>query len=166
MLRHRLRPPGLVATVLCVGLLPACAMWAPSPRAMSVPSYEMRDRVQRVQVGQAQAAAQRVLGRQPVRKPGHPQSPFPSPLRVLELRTPDGRGVRVETYVVATRPADACPDFQYDDVAVAFVDGAVAGVGWEYVEESWRGWGGSLDALRAARERPGCPEEMEAPQSE
>jgi hypothetical protein len=152
--------------VLCVGLLSACAMWARSPQAASIPSYEMRERVERVEVGQRQAAAQAVLGRRPVRKPNHPRSPFPSPLRVLELRTPVGRGVRVETYVVATRPAEGCPDFQYDDVALAFVDGAVAGVGWEYVEESWRGWGGSLDVLRTARERPGCPEEMEAPQSE
>lgn len=168
MLRHRLRSPGLVATGLCACLLPACALRGPEPGGASVPAYRVRERVDRVEVGQAEAAARAALGGQPVRKPNHPQSPFPTPLRVLELCAPDGRNVRVETYVVAARPAEGCPDFQYDDVPVAYRDGAVAGVGWEYVEAHWRGWGGSLEALRAARERPGCPEEVkevEAPQS-
>jgi hypothetical protein len=163
MPRHRFRPPSLVTTGLFVCLLPACSMLAPAPQAASVPPYSVRDRMDRVEVGQAQAAAQAILGRQPVRKPNHPQSPFPTPLRVLELRAPDGRNVRLETYVVATQPARGCPDFQYDDVPVAFIDGVVAGKGWEYLEENWRRWGGSLDALRAARQRPSCLEVTEAP---
>lgn len=160
---HRLRASRLVATGLFACLLPACAARAPGPRDASVPPHSVRDRMERVEVGQAQATAQAILGRQPVHKPNHPDSPFPTPLRVLELGTPDGRGVRLETYVVATRPARGCPDFQYDDAPVVFIDGLVAGKGWEYLEQNWRGWGGSLEALRAARERPGCPEEAEAP---
>ncbi len=164
MPRQRLCPLSLVATGLFACLLPACGLLAPEPQVTSVPPYGVRDRMDRVAVGQPQATAQAILGRQPVRKPNHPQAPFPTPLWALELRTPDGRSVRLESYVVATRPARGCPDFQYDDVPVAFVDGVVAGKGWEYLEENWRGWGGSLDALRAARERPSCPEEMmEAP---
>ena len=163
MPRHRFRPPSLVTMGLFACLLPSCALRAPEPQAASVPPYSVRDRMERVEVGQAQAAAQALLGRQPVHKPNHPQSPFPTPLRVLELSAPDGRSVRLETYVVATQPAQGCPDFQYDDVPVAFIDGVVAGKGWEYLEENWRRWGGSLDALRAARQRPSCPEATEAP---
>ena len=163
MPRHRFRPLSLVTTGLFACLLPACPILAPAPQATSVPPYSVRDRMDRIEVGQTQAAAQVILGRQPVRKPNHPQSPFPTPLRVLELHAPDGRNVRLETYVVATQPAQGCPDFQYDDVPVAFIDGVVAGKGWEYLEENWRRWGGALDALRAARERPSCPEVREAP---
>jgi hypothetical protein len=111
-------------------------MRAPEWQPPSVPPYSVRDRMARVEVGQAQAAAQAMLGRQPVRKPNHPESPFSTPLRVLELRAPDGRSVRLETYVVATQPVQGCPDFQYDDVPVAFIDGVVAGKGWEYLEEN------------------------------
>jgi hypothetical protein len=161
MPRHRLCPPSLVATGLFACLLPACPLRAPEAQPGSLPPYRVRDRMERVEVGQAQAAAQAILGRQPVRKPNHPESPFPTPLRVLELRAPDGRNVRLETYVVATQPAQGCPDFQYDAAPVAFVDGVVAGKGWEYLEENWRRWGGSLEALRAARERPRCVEDAE-----
>ena len=163
MPRHRLCPLSLVATGLLACVLPACAAWAPQPQAGSIPSYRLRDRMQRVEVGQSQAAAQAVLGRRSVRKPNHPEAPFHTPFQVLALRAPDGRDVRVETYVVATRPARGCPDFQYDDVPVVFIDGVVAGKGWEYLEENWRRWGGSLDALRAAREPPSCPDATEGP---
>lgn len=162
MLRQRLRPHRLVSTGLFACLLPACPMRVPEPQIASIPPYAMRDRVERVVAGQPQAEAQALLGRVPVRKPNHPASPFPTPLWVLELDAPDGRRVRLESYVVATRAAEGCPDFQYEDAPVAYVDGAVAGKGWEYLEESWRGWGGSLEALRSARARPPCAREVEA----
>ena len=161
MLRHQLRPHSLVTTGLFACLLPACPMRAPEPQTASVPPYSVRDRMDRVAVGQPQADVQALLGRRPVRKPNHPEAPFPTPIWVLELSAPDGRSVRLESYVVATRATPGCPDFQYDDVPLAFIDGVVAGKGWEYLEQNWRRWGGSLDALREAQAHAPCLEEAQ-----
>jgi hypothetical protein len=64
--------------------------------------------------------------------------------------------VRVEVYVVATRPAEGCPDVHFEDVPIAFVDGVVEGKGWGHLERRWRTWGGGLQALRSAQERRRC----------
>jgi len=118
----------------------------------------MRERLRGVEVGQSAEQARAILRREPVRKPGHPDDPFPSPLHALALTTPTGERVEVEVYVVATRPARGCPDVHYDDMPVAYVDGVVAGTGWEFVEWRWRDWGGSLAALREAQDRFRCRE--------
>jgi hypothetical protein len=152
---HRLRPAALAAAGISIVLLPACASRGPQV----VAPYAMRDRVERVEVGQSLAEVRAILGRDPVRKPNHPEAPFASPLQALDLRAPDGRAVRLETYVVAARPVDGCPDFQYEDVPILYVDGAVAYKGWGAVEWTWRDWGGSLAALREVQDRLRCSDE-------
>jgi hypothetical protein len=154
---HRLRPAALAAAGILACLLPVCASRGPAV----VAPYAMRDRVDRIEAGQDLAAVHAILGRDPVRKPNHPDAPFPTPLHALELSAPDGRTVRLETYVVAARPAAGCPDFQYEDVPLLYVDGVVAYKGWGMVEWTWRDWGGSLAALRAVQERLRCPEDGE-----
>jgi len=154
---HPLRPAALVAAGISACLLPVCA----SPGPEILPPYSMRDRVERIEAGQTLADAHAVLGRTPVRKPNHPDAPFPTPLHALDLRAPDGRMVRLETYVVAARPAAGCPDFQYEDAPIVFIDGVVAAKSWEFVEWSWRGWGGSLAALRVVQDRHRCPAETD-----
>ncbi len=123
----------------------------------------MRDRLREVEVGDTLEQAHARLRRDPVRKPGHPGDPFPTPLHVVQLEAPDGRRVRLETYVVAARRAEGCPDFHYEDVPVVYVDGIVAGMTWEFVEWRWRNWGGELGRLRALQDRYRCSE-PEAPE--
>ena len=126
----------------------------------AIHDYEMRERVDRVAVGQSAAEARAILGRNPIHRPGHPAEPYPSPLRSLALHTPEGDAVQVELYVVAARAREGCPDVHYEDAPVAFRRGAVAARGWEAVEESWRGWGGGLAELREARDALRCGEAL------
>lgn len=154
---HRLRPAALAAAAISILLPPACASRGPQV----VAPYAMRDRLERVEVGQSLAEVRAILGRDPVRKPNHPGAPFASPLHALELRAPDGRAVRLETYVVAAHPAEGCPDFQYEDVPILYVEGVVAYKGWAPVEWTWRDWGGSLAALREVQDRLRCPDDVE-----
>lgn len=142
-------------------LLPLLAAACQLPDRDSMPSYAMREQMRNVEVGQTQEEVRVLLGELPVRKPGHPDDPFPTPLRVVELRAPDGRAVRLETYVVATAPQEGCPDYRYDDRPVVFIDGRVAGMDWEFVEWGWRGWGGGLDQLRHLQDRNRCVEPQE-----
>ncbi len=72
----------------------------------------MRARVERVAVGQSDAAAHAILGRDPVQRPGHPEDPYPSPRRTLALETPIGGALVLELYVVTARAAEGCPDVQ------------------------------------------------------
>ena len=116
----------------------------------------MRARVGRVAVGQSDAAAHAILGRDPVQRPGHPEDPYPSPRRTLALETPIGGALVLELYVVTARAAEGCPDVHVEDAPVVFRDGAVAALGWEDVEAGWRAWGGSLDALRDVRDTYQC----------
>jgi len=139
----------------------ACAS-APAGTEGAIADYAMRERVAAVRVGQTWDEARAILGDAPVRRPGHPERPFPSPRRALTLTTPDGAAVRVEVYVVATRPAAGCPDVHFEDVPVAFVDGVVVAKGWPDLERSWRAWGGALQALRRVQERRLCEPETAA----
>jgi hypothetical protein len=141
---------------------PGCA--GDPPPAVSAPdadpviqSWAMRERVARVEVGQSRDQARAILGDAPVRKPGHPEDPFPTPLRSLELAPGAGPAVRVELYVVASYPAQGCPDVHFRDVPIVFVDDVVAGTDWAFVERNWRAWGGSLATLREARDGRQCP---------
>jgi hypothetical protein len=118
--------------------------------------YQMRERIAHIEVGQSDAQARAILGHDPVHRPGHPAEPFPSPLRSLALRTPEGDAVRIELYVVAARAREGCPDVRYVDAPVAFRGGAVTARGWQDVEASWRGWGGELAQLRDARDVLRC----------
>jgi hypothetical protein len=129
-----------------------------APAVHGVPAYVVRERMRAVEVGQTIEQVHAILRRDPVRRPRHPDDPFPTPLRVEELVAPDGSAVRLEIYVVATRPADGCPDHHYDDAPVLFVDGRVAGLDWEFVEWGWRGWGGRLEVLRGLQDRYRCPD--------
>jgi hypothetical protein len=142
---------GLAALLAALG----CA--SPDAREVAaIGDYEMRARVARVEVGQSAAQARAILGRDPVHRPGHPDRPYPSPLRSFELRAPEGDPVQIELYVVAARAAAGCPDVHYEDAPVAFRRGVVAARGWHDVEASWRGWGGSLAQLRDARDGVRC----------
>jgi hypothetical protein len=42
-------------------------------------------------------------------------------LRVAEWTTPSGGAIRLEVYVIATRPAEGCLDVICDDAPVAYV---------------------------------------------
>jgi hypothetical protein len=155
-------PRSVSASRLAGGL--ACALVAlgcaaPGARAAAaIHDYQMRERVARVEPGQSQVEARAILGRDPVHRPGHPGEPYPSPLRALALRTPEGDPVQVELYVVAARAAQGCPDVHYEDAPVAFRRGVVAARGWQTVEASWRAWGGSLAQLREVRDGSRCAE--------
>ena len=116
----------------------------------------MRARVERVAVGQSAEEAHAILGNDPVRRPGHPGDPFPSPARTFTLEASAGEPLRIEVYVVAARGAEGCPDVQIEDVPVVFRGGVVAARGWEAVEAGWRSWGGTLAALRSARDTHQC----------
>jgi hypothetical protein len=129
---------------------------APADPTGAIHDYAMRERVAAVEVGQTLDEAHAILGDAPVRRPGHPERPFPSPRSALTLTARDGASVRVEVYVVATRPAEGCPDVHFEDVPIAFVDGVVEGKGWGHLERRWRTWGGGLQALRSAQERRRC----------
>ena len=124
----------------------------------SVHGWAMAARLRQVEVGQSIDAAHLILGRDPVRKPGHPKDPFPSPTMALDWETPKGQAARVELYVIAARAAKGCPDVHYEDVPVAYLDGVVVGTSWEFVEWSWRSWGGSLHRLREIQDSYRCVE--------
>jgi hypothetical protein len=113
-----------------------------------------------VKEGQTVPEVHAILRRPPVRKPGHPDDPFPSPLQIVELERYGQSKVRIETYVVATRREKGCPDYGYDDRPVVFLDGIVAGLSWEFVEWRWQEWGGQLARLRDIQDRHRCPEEL------
>ena len=148
---------GLAGVFACAIAGFGCAT-AHAPDAAAIHDYEMRERVGRVQIGQSLAEARAILGRDPVHRPGHPAEPYPSPLRSLALRTPEGDAVQIDLYVVAARAREGCPDVHYEDAPVAFRGGAVAACGWEAVEGSWRDWGGGLAELREARDGLRCGE--------
>lgn len=128
-----------------------------SPGPPSIPAYEMRERIRELAPGQTRSEVRRVLGSLPVRKPGHPDAPFATPHRVGAFTTPAGDRVRLEVYVVATRPAEgACPDVQYDDAPVAYLNDRVVALDWDALEWRWREWGGDLGVLRALQDRFVC----------
>jgi hypothetical protein len=129
---------------------------APRHGFAAIHDFAMRARVERVAVGQTTDEARAILGREPVHKPGHPDDPFPSPVRAFTLEPKRGDALRIELYVVAARAAEGCPDVQIEDVPVVFRGGAVAARGWEAVEAGWRAWGGTLAALRSARDTHRC----------
>ncbi|MGH0029136.1 MAG: hypothetical protein ACQGVC_05065 [Myxococcota bacterium] len=143
--------------LLAVGLV-ACQ----SPGPPSVPAHVLRERHRAVEIGQTRAQVRDQMGDVPVRRPGHPDAPFPTPYREVELRPPGGGSLRLEVYVVATRPAEGCPDVQYDDRPVAYRDGRVVATTWEELEWGWRDWGGDLASLRAAQDRFVCDPDLEA----
>jgi hypothetical protein len=118
----------------------------------AIQDFAMRARVARVAIGDSAAEAHAILGRDPVVRPGHPDQPFPTPLRTLALDTPSGRSLAIELYVVAARAAQGCPDVHVEDVPVVFLDGVVVACSWEAVEASWRQWGGTLESLRRVRD--------------
>lgn len=146
----------LVVAVTC--WLPACALWSPARAPHGVAPETVRSRVERVEPGQTLREVREILGREGVRKPNHPDAPFPLPLRVIGWRTPGGHALRVETYVIAAHPAEGCPDYQYDDAPILYSDGVVIGTGWRFAERHWREFGGSLADLRATQQRHQCPE--------
>ena len=128
----------------------ACAGRAPD--AGAIQPWDLRERLRDVEVGQSAERARARLGRDPVHRPGRPGEPYPSPLRTLELTDASGRTVRVELYVVEAYAADGCAGAVHRSEPVAFANGAVIAVGWDAVEAGWRGWGGTLAALRDARD--------------
>ena len=91
-----------------------------------------------------------------MQRPGHPDEPFPSPRRAISVATPTGESLRIELYVVGARSAEGCPDVHVEDAPVVFQSGVVAARSWEEVEARWRGWGGSLEALRHVRDTYQC----------
>lgn len=123
-----------------------------------IQDFAMRARVERVAVGQSAEQAHAILGGNPVQRPGHPAEPFPSPRRAISVATPTGESLRIELYVVGARSAEGCPDVHVEDAPVVFRNGVVAARGWEEVEARWRGWGGSLEALRHVRDTYQCDE--------
>jgi hypothetical protein len=127
-----------------------------------VPAHELRERHRSLEPGDSQESVRSRLGDLPVQRPGHPDAPFPTPYRATALRTAAGQEVRLEVYVVGVRPAEGCPDVQYDDAPVAYLDGRVVALSWEDVEWRWREWGGDLGVLRALHDRFVC----EAPDPE
>jgi len=123
-----------------------------------IQDFAMRARVERVAVGQSAEQAHAILGGNPVQRPGHPTEPFPSPRRAISVATPTGESLRIELYVVGARGAEGCPDVHVEDAPVVFRNGVVAARSWEEVEAQWRGWGGSLEALRHVRDTYQCEE--------
>ncbi|HKA14840.1 MAG TPA: hypothetical protein VKH41_07475 [Myxococcota bacterium] len=128
----------------------------------AIQDFAMRARLERVAVGQSADQAHAILGSDPVQRPGHPENPFPSPRRAISIATPTGESLRIELYVVGARSAEGCPDVHIEDVPVVFRDGVVAARGWEAVESSWRGWGGTLAELRAVRDTYQCSDPQAA----
>lgn len=143
-------------------LLSSCA----SPHPPAIPAYEIRERIRQVSIGQSIGEAHRIMGRDSVSKPRHPESPIPTPLHVLELVDGEGHQVRVETYVIDVWRAKGCPDFHYRDVPIAFRDGRVLSLEWNYLEWHWQSWGGSLADLRLAQDRFRCDDPAEPSVSE
>lgn len=149
MLRVRL-PAVILAPVVAA----VCAGCASHPH--SVPAYDYRDRLSEISVGQSIDEVHAALGGDPVRRPGHPESPIPNPIRVLEFDASDGRRVRLEAYAIEVWRADGCRDFHYRDAPVLYVDGRVAALDWDTLEWRWESWGGSLSDLRNVQDRFGC----------
>ena len=139
-----------------------CATGSGPRESTAIHDFAMRARVARVAVGQSAEQARAILGSDPVHKPGHPGDPFPSPVRAFTLEPPRGEALRIELYVVTARAAEGCPDVQIEDVPVVFRGGVVAARGWEAVEANWRNWGGTLAALRSARDTDVCGAPSEA----
>lgn len=123
-----------------------------------IQDFAMRARVERIAIGQSAEEAHAILGSNPVQRPGHPAEPFPSPRRAISVATSTGESLRIELYVVGARSAEGCPDVHVEDAPVVFRDGVVAARGWDEVEASWRGWGGTLEALRHVRDTYQCVE--------
>jgi hypothetical protein len=153
------RTPRVIALL---ALASACESAVPPSPAepTDIPAATLRSRHAKIAMGDTRAEVADAMGSQPVRRPGHPDAPFPTPLRVADWTAPSGEPIRLEVYVTATRPADGCPDLLYDDAPVAYADGRVVATTWEEVEWRWRGWGGELARLRALQDRVG---ECEAP---
>lgn len=149
-LRRAVPPVAMLALALA-----ACRTVAPDEPA-ALPAHVMRERIADVEIGHTLAQVRDAVGTVPVLRPGRPESPFPTPLRTAEWRSPRGHRIRVETYVVAAVPAEGCPDVQVDDAPLAFVDGRLAAKAWSDLERHWRDWGGDLARLRALQERLAC----------
>lgn len=146
---------------MTLALAVACA--GPGPEPASVPAWTLRERHAAVKIGQTPGEVASLLGSLPVRRPGHPDDPFSTPLHVAEWVGPAHERIRLEVYVVEARPAGGCPDVQYDDAPVVFVDGRVAGTTWEFVEQHWRDWGGDLRRLRRLQDRFSCEPPSDPP---
>jgi hypothetical protein len=142
----------------------ACASRRPQLASdpAAIQDFAMRARVERVAVGQRAEEARAILGSDPVQRPGHPTQPFASPRRAISVATPTGESLRIELYVVGARSAEGCPDVHVEDAPVVFRDGVVAARGWEDVEARWRGWGGTLEALRHLRDTYQCDQSQAA----
>ena len=140
----------LTAATFCF----ACASGHPP----SVPAYEYRHRLREIVLGQSIEQVHATLGEDPVRRPARPETPIPSPFRVLEFDGPDGQEIRLEAYVIEVWRADGCPDFHYRDAPVGYVDGRVAALDWASLEWNWEHWGGSLADLRRVQDRFRCEE--------
>lgn len=161
-----MRFTGLSAALL-IALLPAAPIACRSPAPTRVPAYELRERHGEIRVGESLEDVHARMGELPVPRPGHPDAPFPTPYRSTTFHTPGGDTVRLEVYVVAVRPAEGCPDVQYQDAPVAYLNRRVAALSWDDLEWRWREWGGDLGVLRALQdrfvcEREGPPEPPEA----
>lgn len=148
---------GLLAALACASAP------APAPAPPRLAPEALAERLARVSPGQPSEAARAAIGHEPVARPGHPDAPFPTPLRRLRLLAPDGRDVQVDLYVVAAHAAEGCPDVQATLAPVVHVDGVVAASDWRTVETHWRAWGGELAALRAARTATRCDAAEVAP---
>ena len=151
------RARALASGIVALAVANACASASPpgAPEPGDVPASVVRRHHARVAPGQTQAEVAAAMGRLPVRRPGRPDAPFPTPFRMTEWTAPSGERIRLEVYVTATRPAEGCPDVFYDDAPVAYVDGRVVATHWEAVEWRWREWGGELARLRALQDRVG-----------
>jgi len=143
------------AVALPLALL-AALIACQSPAPTRVPAHELRARHREIRVGESLEQVHARMGELPASRPGHPDDPFPTPYRVTTFRTPGGDTVRLEVYVVAVRPADGCPDVQYEDAPVAYLNRRVATLSWDELEWRWREWGGDLGVLRALQDRFVC----------
>jgi len=159
---------GLISGFAVLAAALGCAA-PPSAEAPTEPkgvyAAALARRLAQVDVGDSAESVRARLARHPVRRPRPGGEPFPSPLRSLALTTPEGRAVELELYVVAVEPGPGCPAVHTELAPVVYLDGRVAGLDWDYVEASWRDWGGSLAALREARGVHECPFAPPAPPS-
>ena len=161
MHRVRLAALALAAALASPGCAPTLAPLEEPAAASPVPDKiypsALERRLARVRVGQSLEEARDLIGRSRVRRPGADGGSFPSPLRRIELETPEGRRVELEVYVVLAAPAEGCPDVQAELAPLVALDGEIAALDWDYVERNWRDWGGALDALREVRDVHECP---------
>jgi hypothetical protein len=154
----RMRSPFAATLLLAFCACAGGCVTAPEDPNGAIQAFEMRERFARVEIGELDEQARHRMGERPVRKPGHPDDPFPSPRRTIAFTDRDGTPVWVYLYVVATQHAEGCPDVHFEDEPIVTRGGYVFGKGWDFVERHWRAWGGTLEALRDARDHRDCPD--------